>query len=303
MIHFERLDLSRKEAYERYLKHSTHRGCGYSFANLEMWGRQRVAILEGYLVIFSQFDRRSVYPFPAGQGDIRPVLEAIVADAKARGIPCCFCSMTAQDCQTLEAVFPGKFQCHADRDSFDYIYDIQDLAELKGRKYQKKRNHLNRFRQEHPDHRFEPLTGADLPQVRQMVQTWFDHRLREDPHQDFHLERRALERAFGAMEALELEGLLLREGDEILAMTLGSRLDEQTFDVHFEKARLDVDGAYPAINNAFAKYLRDKYPQIRWLDREDDMGLEGLRKAKLSYFPERLVEKYWARLWEEEDEV
>jgi hypothetical protein len=73
-------------------------------------------------------------------------------------------------------------------------------------------------------------------------------------------------------------------------------------DVHFEKALEDVDGGYTAINQAFAQHLRDKHLTIRYLDREEDMGIEGLRKAKLSYCPDHLTEKYWARLWEESDE-
>ena len=79
-------------------------------------------------------------------------------------------------------------------------------------------------------------------------------------------------------------------------------MSEDTYDIHFEKARENVDGAYTAINQQFASYLREKHPEIRYLDREDDMGLDGLRKAKLSYCPVRLIEKYWARLWENDDE-
>ena len=85
--------------------------------------------------------------------------------------------------------------------------------------------------------------------------------------------------------------------------TLGSRLSADTYDIHFEKAREDVDGAYPAINQQFAFHLREKHPELRFLDREEDMGLEGLRKSKLSYYPVRLNEKYWARLWEDDDEL
>jgi hypothetical protein len=95
---------------------------------------------------------------------------------------------------------------------------------------------------------------------------------------------------------------VLLDGDQVLAFTMGSQMRNDTFDVHFEKAREDVDGAYPAINQQFAAYIRQKYPQVRFLDREDDMGLEGLRKAKLSYCPDHLIEKYWARLWEDTDE-
>ena len=92
------------------------------------------------------------------------------------------------------------------------------------------------------------------------------------------------------------------ENGTVLAMAIGSRLNEDTFDIHFEKALEDVDGAYAAINQAFARHLREKYPTLKFLDREDDMGLPGLRKAKLSYHPHHLVVKFWARLWEDVDE-
>ena len=96
-----------------------------------------------------------------------------------------------------------------------------------------------------------------------------------------------------------MEGLILRYKGKIIAMTMGSALSEDTFDIHFEKAVEGYDGAYAAINREFARYLRDKYPNLQWLNREDDMGLEGLRKAKLSYCPEKLSEKWWACLKEE----
>ena len=103
-----------------------------------------------------------------------------------------------------------------------------------------------------------------------------------------------------------LEGIALTEGDTILALTIGSPLSPDTFDVHFEKADETVEGAYAAINQAFAQYLQDTHPELRYLNREDDMGLEGLRKAKLSYCPHHMEEKYWAYLrdeglWEDED--
>lgn len=302
MLDFQRFDPARREEYIQYLQTAAHRGCLYDFANLNLWGRQRVAFVDGSMVILSHFDRKSVYSFPMGHADPAPAIQAIIADAKERGIPCCFIALTEADCRTLDKLCPGKFRFHIDRDSFDYIYDINDLADLKGRRYQAKRNHINRFRQNHPGCISRPMVKADLPAVQAMVDDWFAQRLEADPTQDFHLERLALDRAFGNMDYLDLEGFVLEEDGQILAMTMGSRLSDDTFDIHFEKARLDIDGAYPAINSAFAGYLREKYPQLRWLDREDDMGLEGLRKAKLSYHPARLLEKHWARLWEEDDE-
>jgi hypothetical protein len=95
-----------------------------------------------------------------------------------------------------------------------------------------------------------------------------------------------------------MEGIMLLDGDRVLAVTMGSRMNRDTFDIHFEKAREDVDGAYTVVNQEFARYLRLKYPDTAFLDREDDMGLEGLRKAKLSYNPHHMTEKYHATLAE-----
>ena len=302
MILFQRLQLARREEYDQYL-HKADRGCGYSFVNLYIWGRQRAAFTGGFWTFFSQFNRRSVYPFPVGQGDVQPVLDAIIEDARQRGIPCCITGMNREDCLLLEKLYPGRFRIYNDRDGYDYVYAIDDLADLKGRKFQRKRNHVNRFFDRHPHCRPEALTPANLEQVQDMATAWYLHRQARDPDGDYHLEQLALMRALADPAKLGMDGLVLLEGERILAFSLASRLSPDTMDIHFEKARDDVDGAYAAINQAFAKYLREKYPEIRYLNREDDMGLEGLRKAKLSYNPAFLVEKYWARLWEEEDET
>ncbi len=301
MIDFQKLDPARRAEYEKYLLRSG-RKCEYSFVNLSIWGRQQAAFLDGYLVIFSQFNRKAVYPFPLGEGELRPVLDAIIRDAKERGIPCCITGMEEDQCQKLESLYPGKFRFYADRDTYDYVYLIDDLADLKGRKYQKKRNHFNKFCAANPTWRWEPITRANLQQVRQLAETWYRMRLAQDPDADFHLEKIALGRALEDPDQYGLEGLVLLVEEKPVAFTLGSRLSEDTIDVHFEKALDIVDGSYPAINKSFATYLRDKYPEVRYLNREDDMGLPGLRKAKLSYEPAFLVEKRWARLWEEIDE-
>lgn len=302
MIPYKRLDLREKALFDAYLHACGERGCEYSFVNLFLWGRQKAAITDGYLTLFSQFDRRSVYPFPIGQGDIKPVLDAIIHDSRTRGIPCYLTSMTREDCETLERLYPGMFRIHTDRNSFDYLYSIDDLADLKGRKFQKKRNHLNRFRQNHPDCQVMELNEKTRVAAFMLLQQWYKARQTADPHNDFHLERLALERAFAFQTQLELEGLVLMEGGQAIAFAMGSRLNPDTFDIHFEKAREDIDGAYAAINQAFAAHLRETHPEIKWLNREDDLGIEGLRKAKLSYNPARMVEKHWARLWETEDE-
>ncbi len=299
MIDFQRLTFAQKEAYEQILFTCPPRGCEYSFANQCLWGRQEAAFLHGCVAFFSHFYGRSVYPYPIGGGDRRAVLELVMQDARNRGIPCRLTGLTVADKQELEDWFPGKFLIRSSRDSFDYVYDIHDLADLKGRKFQKKRNHVNKFRQSHPDYQVLPLNACNLPLAQHMVNDWFSARMKADPQGDYLLENLAMVRAFRYYGAFGFDGILLTENDRVLAVTVGSRLSADTFDIHFEKAREDADGAYPTVNQEFARYLRLKYPELAYLNREDDMGLEGLRKAKLSYNPHRLTEKYTATLAED----
>lgn len=299
MINFQRMTLSHKAQYEEILRNVPERSCEYSFVNLCLWGRQQVAFLHGCAVFFSHFFGRSVYPYPIGNGDRYAALLAVLEDARQRGIPCRFTGMNEEDCRELEALFPGKFLFHHDRDSYDYIYDIHALADLAGKKLQKKRNHVNRFCANHPDYRVVPLNSCNIPQCTHMVNEWYQVKMRQNPDRNFLLENLAMTRAFREFEALGLEGVMLTEQDRVLAVTMGSRLSRETFDVHFEKAREDVDGAYAAVNREFARYLREKYPELLYLNREDDMGIEGLRKAKLSYYPHHMAEKCWAILQED----
>ena len=302
MIPFEKIDLHRKEQLDAYLLAMDKQCCEYSFANIFLWGRKRVSERDGFLLLQAQYDRKTVYLYPVGEGDIKPVLDAIIHDAAARGIPCCLAALTEQDCHQLEALYPGAFQIYCDRDSYDYLYSIDDLADLAGRKYQKKRNHLNRFWQEHPEAEIVPLDEKNRAGAYLLAQKWYEDRTAMDPNGDYHLEKLALQRAFAYYQQLGMEGVVLMEHGQVLAFAMGSRLDKNPFDIHFEKALGASDGTYAAINRGFARYLREKHPEIRWLNREDDMGIEGLRKAKLSYYPDHMVEKCWARLWEEEDD-
>ncbi len=298
MIPFHHLDPKQKECYDQVLRRSGKQGCEYNFSNLYLWGRQRMAWQGDNVALFSQFDRKSVYPFPLTQTP-KATLDDILHDARTRDIPCRLTGLSQEDCRLLEELYPGAFRFHNDRDGYDYVYAIEDLAELKGRKYQKKRNHINRFRQNYPGYTLEPITDENTVEAVALLQKWYTDRELADPQGDFHMEKAAIFKALRDRTALDMEGLLLRQNGQVLAMTLGSRLDETTFDVQFEKALEEADGAYPTICHEFARYLQAKYPELQYLDREDDMGLEGLRKAKLSWCPHHMVEKSWACLLED----
>ena len=298
MLNFTAVQPADKPLYDPFLRYCAERGCEYSFANMYLWGRQKATFHQGNLAFFCQFNRKSVYKFPLGE-NLKPTLDAIISDAQKRGIPCRLTCLTASDKELLEAWYPGQFYFQPDRDSYDYVYSIEALAELKGKKLQRKRNHCNRFFQTYPDCTVEPITDENTHLVEAMLEQWYAQRLAADPTASFYLEQAAISRALRHREALGMEGLALMCDSRVVAMTMGSALSEDTFDIHFEKAAEGYEGAYAAINREFARYLWEKHPSLHWLNREDDLGIEGLRKAKLSYCPDRLIEKWWACLKEE----
>ena len=265
MIDFQPIRPEDLEKYSPLLHSGKAKGCEYSFANLCLWGRQKAAVGDGQLALFSQFNRKTVYPYPAGEGDKKPVLEAIIRDSQKRGIPCRITGLDSQDIEEMEKMFPGQFRYHCDRDSYDYVYAIDDLADLKGRKYQRKRNHYNRFRDTFPYYTIEPITRENIPQVKQMLEQWYTQRQESDPNGDYYMEQAAIYKALRYYEQLGMEGIMLIDGDRILAMTIGSRLSPDTFDIHFEKARAEAETAYTVINCEFARFLRTRHPEIQFL--------------------------------------
>ena len=296
MIEFKPIDLSRKEEYNRYLLTCEERGCEYNLANLFLWGRQHAAFFPNGVAFFSHFSQKNVYLFPAYSGNPKHILDALIEDARQRDILCSLTSLTADDCALLEALYPGQFAFHVARDNFDYVYAVDDLADLKGRKFQKKRNHMNKFKLTHPGYQVEPISDENTPEIVDMLDAWYERYKLQNPTVDISIEQVAIKKALRHRKDLDIEGIILRFENKIIAMTMGSMISQHTFDWQFEKA---VDeSAYVAVNNLFACHLREKYPDLKWLNREDDMGLEGLRKAKLSYNPDHLIEKWWARLLE-----
>lgn len=299
MIDFKPIVLEDKSLYEKYLFDGIERGCEYAFANLYMWGERKLAVLYEHMLILSYYNDQTAYLYPVGNGDKREVLDAIVKDAKERGIPLQMMGMCEEERQGLEEFYPGKFIFFGCQSNDDYVYDINALADLKGRKYHKKKNHYNRFKKNYPDYRVEPVSEENKNAVREMITAWYDTKLEENPESDFEMEKIALTKALRDYKKLEMEGLALYIGEEIAAVTMGSRIAHNTMDVHFEKTRGDADGAYAAINCEFARFIRDKYTEIEFLNREEDLGIEGLRRAKESYYPHHMVAKCQAMLKEE----
>ncbi|MBN1923031.1 MAG: DUF2156 domain-containing protein [Anaerolineae bacterium] len=177
------------------------------------------------------------------------------------------------------------------REHFDYVYSREALTTLAGRKYSAKRNHINSFVREH-HYVYEPMTPANLKECLRVACIWCEkHRCEDD--MSLLEERDAVFAALTHFEALGVVGGVLRVDGLVEAFTIGEMLNADTFVVHIEKADPDIRGLYPLINQEFVQHNVEE--GVAWVNREQDMGEAGLRRAKESYYPDHLMEKY--RIW------
>lgn len=299
MIQFKTPELSDRELVDSYFIPSGYRCCEYAFTNIFAWRdafREQIGVCAGYLTVRCNESR---YFWPAGQGDIRPMLYALEEDAAAHGKRLSLYSLTTEEKERLETLFPGKFEYTLIRDGFDYCYDINRLADLTGKKLHAKRNHIHRFEERYPGWSTEEIGLENLKECIALNQDW-EAAAAAAGNADWNAEEgyQALQRCLSHQQELGLEGLALRGNGKMLAFTMGKSLGGDTYDVFFEKSYGEIQGAYPMINREFARWVRQHHPEIVYLNREDDMGEENLRKAKLSYYPDLLLEKYVAELKE-----
>ena len=292
MLHFKTVTMEDRPWIHELLYRAGRKGCEYSFAKLFFWlsHHSRIARVGDFLCIRTCYGGKCSYFYPAGQGDVASVLEQLQKDAESIGAPFLLRGVTEDDRAELETLDPKKFEFTPLRDTFDYTYPVEKLANLAGKKLQSKRNHINRFLAELEQWHTEELTHEHLPAVLEMLKKWYENRA---DAKSLTTERSALETALFRREYLGMEGIVLFAGSDMVAFSMGNRISPKVFDVNFEKAFAEIPGAYPLVNREFARYIAGKYPEVELLNREDDMGLEGLRKAKESYYPDLLV-KYQA---------
>ncbi len=299
MIDFKRPQLADKVWIDPIFRSSGFRSCEYTFPNLMAWAEafhETVALVDGFVVIHVGTDEGG-YGWSAGSGDRKKLLHTLARDAEERGRPLRLLGLTEEQTGELEQLFPGKFTFANYRNAADYCYTVDKLADLAGKKLHAKRNHIHRFEENYPDWRVAEITPENLSQCVALARDW-EQAQAEAGLDDWNQQEgeNALRLCIRYYEELELEGLLLYGEDKPLAFTMGRSIGGDTYDVIFEKSYADIQGAYAMINREFARWVRDHHPEIVYLNREDDMGEPGLRKAKLSYHPDLMVEKHLACL-------
>ena len=295
MLDFSPISIDDKSWFDPIIFAEDSRSADFNFGNIYMWDEsfhQLAARCGDRVIVMPTYQAQNFFVCPIGSGPLQPVLEEMRAYAEAQGFPFSVCGLSAEYAAEFERLYPGKFRFTPQRAYFDYIYSAEKLSTLAGKKLHGKRNHINRFVEENTWH-FERLTRDQIPACMDMLAQWTAANPGE-AEVGVDDEHTAIVRGFDQYEALGLEGGVLYANGELIAFTVGELINSDTVNVHFEKARADIQGAYPMVNREFVRQLMADHPQVRYINREDDMGHENLRKAKESYYPDILFEKYTA---------
>jgi hypothetical protein len=190
----------------------------------------------------------------------------------------------------FEEAFPNKeLHFEADRPNYDYVYDTKELIELSGKKFHGKRNHLNYFLNNY-EYEYREITEDMADDAMRFIREFNERKNLQDPHERelLEMEEEAMEDVFLNLSAVGyLTGAIFID-DHLQALSIGGKLGNKTITVHVEKANIEYRGLYQAINNEFVKHMASN---VKLINREEDMGIPGLRKAKLSYNPVKMIEK------------
>jgi hypothetical protein len=194
----------------------------------------------------------------------------------------------------LREIYPEKIDMILNRDLFDYIYLRDDLANLPGSKYHKKKNHISKFSKKYPDAKIVPLDSTNVKDAWSVEEEWFNQaKTQGELPASIIYEYDVIKEALENFDAFEFQGQIIYIDEKPIAMTVASATKDDTMDIHFEKALMPfaLDGAYAFINKSFANTFNQTY-----INREEDLGIEGLRKSKLSYYPAFLLERWIVKI-------
>lgn len=294
MLAFKPVELSDKPLLQPFLYQHQKLLCNWSFPNMILW---HDAYLPHYtfvndMLFVSALKNKPVYGFPIGEGDIQSAINTLIEHTKKHNHILTLAFLTDEMRETLESLFPNQFSFEEDRGTFDYIYNVNDLLHLKGKKYQSKRNHINQFKKKY-DYTYHPLTVKDIPECLEMQNQWYNENNCSTDTCSLELENCAVKRGLGFFGQMDMKGGVLRVNNKIIAFTLGQALNKDVFEVNIEKAFKDYHGAYAMINQLFVEAEMQNY---QYINREEDVGEASIRKAKLSYYPTIILKKHKATL-------
>ena len=291
MLSFRRITLQDKQIIDMKIKPLNIRACEYSFFSVYFWGKiwsSQIAFHNDFMFIKVDDGRQTRFLFPCGDGDVREAVAQLAEYCSCEKIPLCLYSVTDEQKSVLESAAEGRFSFAEKRDYFDYLYRSEDLISLAGKKYHKKRGHLNKFYSD--DWQFQKINEGNISDCFHILEKW--KMQNEQPFSEsLNREIQVLADVLSTFFSLDFFGGILYSHGKPVAFSIGEAQTDDMCVVHFEKALLTADGAYAAVNQQFASEFCKSFAYI---NREDDAGVPGLRKAKLSYYPAEMVVKYQA---------
>lgn len=298
MINFKQVELNDKKDIDSCLNPNTYRACDFCFTNMYAWNakfKTLFAIKNKTLFLrFNEVDGNTYYMMPIGPMDLEKAFDELLQDAAQSGRTFQMKGITLRMWKDIESAMPDRFEYIHDRNNDEYIYLSEKLIHLSGKKLQSKRNHINRFKNDNPNWSYSPIiTEKEIEQCLNMLDDWEEEKNEQAPDKSLRYDYIATKVMLENLKTLELKAGAIKIDGKIVAFSIGERLVDDTFVVHVEKAYADINGAYTIMNQQFAEH---EAASFKYINREDDLGIESLRKAKLSYQPDILLQEGIIRL-------
>ena len=283
-LSFKPFTLSDREAVQAVTLNSGRRNCNYTFANLvgwQFWYYTEVCVLDDAVVLRYTHEGERAYMVCTAKDISKELLDALLDDSQGNLTIIGLEDSQASQLYTLNSTLSTKIE--PVRNQYDYIYRRTDLANLHGSHLNAKRNHIHRFCAEHPDFEYRQLTPELFDECRRLTEIWQEEK---DASDTIDAEKQVMETIFSNWKALGMIGGSIFVDGKMVAFTYGAAVTTDTIDICVEKADRCIEGAFAIINQQFAEHIPE---QFVYLNREEDMGIPGLRQAKLSYHPEILL--------------
>lgn len=311
-----RISLEHREELERYLNAFPHKTSGMTFTSLYMWREANQfswEIIDDFLCVAgsSNFEGFEEEPFifpllplegRCHPGKLRVALARVILKFRREGYPFVMRLIPDHMVESYKAAFPGKMIFIQDRPNHDYVYLTESLATLSGRRFHKKKNLVHLFDREYLGRYEIKLMSSEMAEEAMELAEYLEEKKdidgfeREMLSMEFHVLRDILPK----FDELGFEGVAIYIDGKLQAYAFGGKMDDETVVEHIEKGNIEYKGIYQKLNNEFCKLMKDKY---KYVNREEDMGLDGLRHAKISYRPCNMVEKYIAMMTDDKEAI
>lgn len=293
MLNFERITIDSLPTIFQYINGQQYRTCDYTIGGIYMWVdyfNYKYCVYDDTLFIkgYTEDDlQKRAFSLPIGKLSLSESIPLLYDFCERENTPLIF-SAIPEDCLKE---FQSLFQCRIAQleDWSDYLYDAQSLATLAGKKYNKKRNHVNKFRRLYENHSLVEINSDNLSRVKDFFETFRGENGKESLLSEY--ETSMVAEVLNQWPIYNFKGCFLEVDNNIIGFTVGEVVGDTLY-THIEKALRSYDGSYETLNTLFVQYMLDIYKDVKYVNREEDVGDLGLRKAKLSYNPIQILTKY-----------